>query len=171
MTSTEPRAILLDLAQGNIVRRAKLETAIATLEQQPKLEFTLATLAGTWQLLWTSGTRNVRKLQFNRDSDEIHVNQRDRIIQRFDAEQKRLENEVYFPMGSLCVAGSCDYTDRKRLHFTFSQLSLKLGALPTLSLPFGSWATGWLQTTYLDAEYHIERGDRGGISIYRRLKP
>jgi hypothetical protein len=40
--------------------------------------------------------------------------------------------------------------------------------LPEIKVPFGTWASGWLRTTYLDQELHIERGDRGGVSVYRK---
>jgi hypothetical protein len=169
MTQDEPKAILQQLAQGNVVRRDALESAIALLEKQSSPHLTFADLAGEWRLLWTSGTKNASNLPFRRETEEIHLPQRSRIIQAFDPNQNRLENKVYFPIGCLTVAGTCRYTASKRLHFTFSQLFLKLGNLPALDLPFGSWATGWLQTTYLDAEYHIERGDRGGVSVYQKI--
>lgn len=169
MTQDEPIATLQQLAQGDVVRRDALESAIALLEKQSSPHLTFTDLAGEWRLLWTSGTKNASNLPFRRETEEIHLPQRSRIIQAFDPNQNRLENKVYFPIGCLTVAGTCRYTASKRLHFTFSQLLLKLGNLPALDLPFGSWATGWLQTTYLDAEYHIERGDRGGVSVYQKI--
>ncbi len=169
MTQDEPKAVLQHLAQGNVVRRDALESAIATLEKQSSPRLTFADLAGEWRLLWTSGTKNRQKMPLGRETEEIHLTQRSRIIQAFDPNQNRIENKVYFPIGCLTVAGTCRYTASKRLNFTFSQLSLKLGNLPALDLPFGSWATGWLQTTYLDGEYHIERGDRGGVSVYQKV--
>lgn len=167
MTQDEPKAILQQFAQGNILRRDELESAIATLEKQFNARLTFADLTGEWRLLWTSGTKNTQKMPFRRETEEIHLSQRSPIVQIFDRD--RIENKVYFPIGCLSVAGTCRYTDSKRLYFTFSQLSLKLGAMPPLNLPFGSWATGWLQTTYLDTEYHIERGDRGGVSLYQKI--
>ncbi|MEC4806839.1 MAG: PAP/fibrillin family protein [Jaaginema sp. PMC 1079.18] len=168
MTLDEPRATLQQLSQGSNVHQDRLEWAIATLEKQFNAGVTLTDLAGVWRLLWTSGTQNSRKLPFRTANKEIRGSQRDRIIQVIDSEHNCLTNQVCFPIGSLTISGTCHYTSSKRLNFTFSQLSLKLGTLPALDLPFGSWATGWLQTTYLDTEYHIERGDRGGVSLYQK---
>lgn len=166
---SDQRSVILKAAEGNIVSVSEMLNAIKVLEKQGSADAELSILDGEWLLLWTSGTKKYQQLnQASLDAPLQLTSRHNSVIQRLNTTQKWIENEVAFQFGFLCVAGLFDYTEKKRIQFTFSQLRLKLGALPTLQLPMGNWAKGWLQTTYLDQVLHIERGDRGGVSVYIR---
>jgi hypothetical protein len=140
--------------------------AIAQLEKQRQRGKGIESLEGEWLLIWTSGTKKYQELKPNNSLNPIQTSsRRNQVIQRFDIQQRQLENEVKFPFGSLVVAGEFEYTPQQRIQFTFSQMRSRLGKLK-FQLPLGKWAKGWLQTTYIDEELHVERGDRGGVSVY-----
>ncbi len=167
--SVDPRSLLLEAASKQRMPAQELVNAVQALEQLQQ-RGNLAMLDGEWRLVWTSGTQqyqNLLKQQWPTPSDQA-VN-RGNIIQRVNADARQLETLVDGAIATLCVSGPFEYSDRHRLNFTFSHFTLQLRALPTLRLPMGSWAKGWLQTTYLDDLLHIERGDRGGVSVYIKL--
>lgn len=160
-TIENPRAILIDAAREPRPDPQVLQAAIATLEKQQQRGDGLPALNGDWRLIWTSGTGKSGKPVKAQTSTP-------KVIQAIDAQDRRIENRVILPFGTLTVAGSFEYSDRHRIEFRFDRLKFRLGNLPALTLPLGKWATGWLQTTYLDDRLHIERGDRGGVSAYLR---
>lgn len=158
------RAVILKAARGAESIQEMLE-AIAQLEQQ-RQRGSIESLEGEWLLIWTSGTKKYQELKPNHSQKLIQTSsRRNQVIQRFDIQQRQLENEVKFPFGSLVVAGEFEYTPQQQIQFTFSQMRSHLGKLK-FQLPLGKFAQGWLQTTYIDEELHIERGDRGGVSVY-----
>jgi hypothetical protein len=56
---------------------------------------------------------------------------------------------------------------------TFESVQIKLGPLGPLSIPL-KWANGgkgpqgWVDTTYLDEDFRIGRGDKGSIFVAAR---
>lgn len=159
------RAVILKAAGGGEVSIQEMLEAIAQLEKQRQRKG-IESLEGEWLLIWTSGTKKYQELKPNNSQKLIQISsRRNQVIQRFDIQQRQLENEVKFPFGSLVVAGKFEYTSQQRIQFTCSQMRSRLGKLK-FQLPLGKFAQGWLQTTYIDKELHIERGDRGGVSVY-----
>lgn len=163
-TQSDPQTILSEFAHQGECDRATLLDVIRQLEQQQKQAKNLADLAGNWQLLWTSGTKNLQKLQKNATKKKI-VKSRFNILQTIETEPPKICSIVTLGILVLRVCGSFAYRENK-IDFVFERTSLKLGILPAIAFPMGQGATGWLKTTYLDENWHIERGDRGGISIY-----
>lgn len=167
-TPFDPRTVLLDAADQGKGNAKEMLEAILALEQQQQ-RGNLAQLEGTWQLLWTSGTQQYQKfLQDQWPTPSLQPISRGNIVQQIDVPHSLLKTQISFGIGTLSVSGPFQYSDRHRVEFTFQQVQLTVKALPKLKLPMGSWAKGWLQTTYLDDLLHIERGDRGGISVYLR---
>lgn len=166
-SGTDCRSPILEAAKTGQIDRDRVEAAIATLEKQ-QTRGDISLLDGEWRLVWTSGTRNYQK--WKRSFLTIETAAIAPVIQRIDVTTHRFENEVSFFFATLTVAGSFEYGEKKRLEFTFDRLRLQLGTLPALQLPLGQGASGWLQTTYLDEQLHLERGDRGGVSAYIRVE-
>jgi PAP_fibrillin len=156
------RRTLLNIGSGSQSVQEILK-AIQVLEKQKSTENSEA-LAGAWSLLWTSGTK---KYQESGKDFIKPLSKTSSVIQRFDIDRSWIENEVRLPYLILIVEGPFIYSAEK-IQFTFQRVRLKMGFLPEIKIPFGTWASGWLRTTYLDQELHIERGDRGGVSVYRK---
>lgn len=161
------RSLLLQLPNSINTSLQDILAAIQELENQKLTAENIQTLGGKWLLLWTSGTKKYQNLtKKSLDAPIITNSRKSQIIQYFDINQNRIENKVIFSFGSLTISGGFIYTPKKRIEFIFKQMSLQIGVLPVLNIPLGNWAKGWLQTTYLDSHIHIERGDRGGVSVY-----
>jgi hypothetical protein len=159
------RSQVLTATKQGPLEGERLQSAIATLEKA-QLRGDLQLLPGEWQLLWTSGTRKAQ--QFKLTGGQINSKPIAQVVQRINIQPRWFENQVRFPGGSLIVEGPFEYRQH-RLEFRFERVRLQLGTRRLLQLPLGKWATGWLQTTYLDQDLHLERGDRGGISAYIRV--
>jgi PAP_fibrillin len=158
------RTILLTLGPNSLISVQEILEAIQALEKQKVTAENQAALSGAWSLLWTSGTK-----KYQAANKDLIKSSTTSVIQCFDTSRSWIENEVRLPYFSLTVEGPFLYSAEKKIQFTFQQLRLKLGFLPEIKIPFGNWASGWLRTTYLDRELHIERGDRGGVSVYRKV--
>jgi PAP_fibrillin len=160
-----PQTLLLNISSGSPVCVQEILEAIQVLEKQKSTVNSTATLAGAWFLLWTSGTK-----KYQESSKDLikPISKISSVIQRFDLDRSWIENEVRFPYFFLIVEGPFVCSAEKKIQFTFQSVRLKMGFLPEIKIPFGTWASGWLRTTYLDQELHIERGDRGGVSVYRK---
>ena len=163
--NSDRRTVLLDISSGRQVSVQEVLEAIQVLEKQKSIANSQATLAGAWFLLWTSGTK-----QYQESSKALikPIAKTSSVIQRFDIDRSWIENEVRLPYFALIVEGPFVYSVEKKIQFTFQRVRLKMSFLPEIKVPFGTWASGWLRTTYLDQELHIERGDRGGVSVYRK---
>ncbi len=159
------QTLLLNISSGSQVSVREILEAIQVLEKQKSTGNSKATLAGAWLLLWTSGTK-----KYQESSKDLikPISKISSVIQRFDLDRSWIENEICLPYFSLIIEGPFVYSAEKKLQFTFQSVRLKVGFLPEIKVPFGTWASGWLRTTYLDQELHIERGDRGGVSVYRK---
>ena len=160
--------LLCQVEAGESVDGNILLAVIRQQEKQSSPSKSVEALAGTWQLVWTSGTRQYQTARAQKVMARSQSAFRSIVLQRIDPQTGWFENQVRLPLGQLTVAGPFTYSATRRIEFTFTRLQLQLGRLPALPLPLGNWAKGWLQTTYLDDLWHIERGDRGGISVYRR---
>lgn len=160
------KAVILQAVNGDVSQQEML-TAIHGLEKNWRKKSHLAALDGEWRLVWTSGTNKYQKV--NNLGQNTPIKTPPQVIQRFDTTSAKLENIVDFPFGALAVGGEFEYTEKQRVQFTFRWMLLRLGNLPGMKIPLGKWAKGWLQTTYLDEELHIERGDRGGVSAYMKV--
>jgi hypothetical protein len=166
MDNSAQRTVLLNISPGSQVSVQEVLEAIQVLEKQKSVGNSQEALAGVWFLLWTSGTKNYQ------ESSKAFIKpiaKTSSVIQRFDVGRTWIENEVRLLYLSLIVEGPFVYGAEKKIQFTFHRVRLKIGFLPEIKIPFGTWASGWLRTTYLDQELHIERGDRGGISVYRKV--
>lgn len=159
------RSQLLKAGEDGSLDSDSLQEAIAILEKaQIRGDCTL--LEGKWRLLWSEGTRNTQKL--NKPGNGMNRKAIASVIQHLDCQGLWFENQVTVAGSSLIVGGPFEYKQH-RIQFRFERLGLQLGPLGLLKLPLGKWASGWLQTTYLDEDLHLERGDRGGISLYLRV--
>jgi PAP_fibrillin len=165
MDNSAQRTVLLSISSGSQVSVQEILEAILVLEKQKSTENDRTILAGAWFLLWTSGTK---KYQESNKTLIKPISKTSSVIQRFDIDRSWIENEVRLPYFSLIVEGPFVDSAEKKIQFTFQSVRLKMGFLPEIKVPFGTWASGWLRTTYLDQELHIERGDRGGVSVYRK---
>jgi hypothetical protein len=164
--ATAAKVRLLQALKGS--DQAEIPALVKTLEMQ-QAQGDLATLAGTWQLRWTSGTRQSQQWQRGLWMKGTPSSPPGVVYQRIPPDPTYLETIAAWGPLYLTVAGPFTYeADRHRLAFTFTKTVLGWGKLPALTIPMGNWAKGWLQTTYLDGDLHIERGDRGGISVYTR---
>lgn len=163
------RTLLLNIGSGSPVSVQEILEAIQILEKQKSSGNGQEALAGAWFLLWTSGTK---KYQESGNDFIKPMSKRSSVIQRFELGRSWMENEVrllFFSLiFSLIVEGPFFCSAEKKIQFTFQRVRLKIGFLPEIKVPFGNWASGWLKTTYLDELLHIERGDRGGVSVYRK---
>ncbi|MEM9543619.1 MAG: PAP/fibrillin family protein [Cyanobacteria bacterium P01_E01_bin.42] len=164
----DPDKIFSELVDRGQCDRAALMDAIRVLEKKGLKVEEVTKLDGEWQLLWTSGTKQYQKLQGMGKTGQIDKSQQ-KIVQRINSEANIIENEVNSAIASLNVIGSFAYINNK-IEFVFRRVIVKLGQLPAIAIPMGNWAKGWLKTTYLDENWHIERGDRGGISLYGKIK-
>lgn len=68
-------------------------------------------------------------------------------------------------MDAALTGGVC-----KRLAVAFQRVSFTLGSLPSLTLPLdwvndGKGPEGWLDTTYLDEDLRLGRGDKGSTFV------
>lgn len=165
---SNPQDILVELLTKGECDRASLLNSIRELEKEKSSLAKTSKLDGEWQLIWTSGTKQSQKLQITQTASKIQKTKQT-IIQRIESEAKQIENEVILAIASLNVVGSFTYVNNK-IEFVFSKVMVKVGILPAIAIPMGNWAKGWLKTTYLDENWHIERGDRGGISIYTKIR-
>lgn len=164
----EPHKILSGLVDRGQCDRVTLIDAIRVLEKAKSKIEKISKLDGEWQLIWTSGTKQYQKLQVTGEKSTIQKEKQE-IIQRIDSQANTIKNEIRTAIASLNVIGSFVYPNNK-IEFVFTRIILKLGKLPAIAIPMGNWAKGWLKTTYLDENWHIERGDRGGISLYAKIK-
>lgn len=156
MSASEPTDLAAAIATleamdaGGPVFPQAIQAAIAHLEAQ-RQRGDQPQLAGCWRLVWTSSSGRFLP----------------RALQCFDLATSSLANRLEFPLGYLSANSRFSYTPRQRLEFAVERIAVKFGSLQ-FSIPLGPWAKGWLQTTYLDGEWHLERGDRGGLALYRR---
>ncbi|KAG0613090.1 hypothetical protein M758_6G075900 [Ceratodon purpureus] len=103
-----------------------------------------------------------------------------RSFQVIDTEGGAAENIAEFTFlgreGSLTIYGSVTKSAATekgavRVDVTFDSFVLKIGsiAFPSVSL---SWISpkGWIETTYLDENFRIGRGDKGSIFVAARAK-
>mmetsp|Transcript_30622 Transcript_30622/g.57675 ORF Transcript_30622/g.57675 Transcript_30622/m.57675 type:complete len:201 (+) Transcript_30622:123-725(+) len=107
-------------------------------------------------------------------------------FQNIMAEEGRVENIAEFDvLGAACeikILGSCLQVpaeetegEARRIAVTFESVNVTLGPLGPLSIPLG-WANGgkgpqgWVETTFLDDELRIGRGDKGSIFVAARRK-
>jgi len=73
------------------------------------------------------------------------------------------------------IVASCTAVDPRRLAVAFRKVRVTLGSLPTLTIPLG-WVNdgrgpeGWLDTTYLDDDMRLGRGDKGSTFVTVRRK-
>lgn len=102
------------------------------------------------------------------------------ITQVIDTDAGRVENIAEFKIansadGYLNVEGTVEPASTSgseeavRVDVQFTAFSLKIGALPSLKIPLGiANPTGWVDTTYLDEDFRIGRGDKGSVFVTAR---
>lgn len=174
--------------QAEILRRIKALEAIT-----PTTEPTSSgLLSGSWSLLYTGpGAEDDVEWEKRTGGLEgpvlaalrpLSVNAiRSRgVIQVIDAEKDTVENIAEFRVanlfdGHLNVAGELQPSRTKgkettRVEVAFNFFSLKLGSLPALRIPL-NWPrrpTGFVDTTFLDQDFRIGRGDKGSVFVTAR---
>mmetsp|Transcript_52582 Transcript_52582/g.167183 ORF Transcript_52582/g.167183 Transcript_52582/m.167183 type:complete len:248 (-) Transcript_52582:23-766(-) len=95
-----------------------------------------------------------------------------RDLQVIDLEGGRVENLAEFVAlgidGSLNILGTAVARDDVKVDVEFTEFQFKLGAVE-FSVPLG-WvkARGWVETTYVDDELRVGRGDKGSIFVTAR---
>jgi hypothetical protein len=88
-------------------------------------------------------------------------------------------NDVGLDWGRVCVAGPFRPSDNvpNRAIVAFNRASITVGKSLTLELGFlfeilaairGSKETGWLETTYIDEDLRIGRGNKGTMFVLTR---
>lgn len=147
-------------------------------------------ISGCWALLYTApidektsdkfaGTEEGPFLSRVKPASLGAVRQ-SRSFQVIDAERGVAENIAEFTFfgreGSLTIYGSvvksaATEKGAVRVDVTFDSFILKIGSVtfPSVSL---SWISpkGWIETTYLDENFRIGRGDKGSIFVAARAK-
>lgn len=153
-------------------------------------------LSGRWSLLytgpgrvgdvdWEKRTGGVEGpfLAFFRPLTANAVRSRG-ITQIIDSERGSVENLAEFRVanafnGALNVAGTVEPVtpsgggvdaEAVRVDVKFTSFSLKLGGLPPLKIPL-TWPKtplGFVDTTYLDEDFRVGRGDKGSVFVTAR---
>ncbi|GAX82806.1 hypothetical protein CEUSTIGMA_g10232.t1 [Chlamydomonas eustigma] len=104
-------------------------------------------------------------------------------LQLIDIPNNRVENLAEFTIagsldGYLNIAGVANVMEPTssieefvRISVEFTEFTLSLGSKVQWRVPL-SWvkAKGWVETTYLDKEMRVGRGDKGSIFVASRLK-
>ncbi|GAQ81050.1 hypothetical protein KFL_000690280 [Klebsormidium nitens] len=145
-------------------------------------------ISGTWSLLYTASTKEeftyagteegpflarVKPAAFG----QVRSKGSTQIIQSDTGHVDNIaEFSVFGKPGSLTITGSfvpaAPLPDRGavRIDVRFESFRLKLGWI-SLRVPLG-WVnpTGWIDTTYLDSELRIGRGDKGSVFVTVRRK-
>lgn len=110
----------------------------------------------------------------------IEVDTSERVVaQIFDMSELRVANEINFDWGKLTVRGPFEVSEKveNRAIVSFEELVIDPNRAPTLNLGFifsaikslkGSDVGGWLETTYLDEEIRIGRGNKGTMFVLTR---
>jgi hypothetical protein len=100
--------------------------------------------------------------------------------QIFDVEKKAVSNFVEQDFGSVTVGGtfraSESVTNRAIISFTYVEISFNNGFVINLGFLFpilallrgGTKDNGWLETTYLDSDMRIGRGNKGTLFVLTR---
>ncbi|KAK9814967.1 hypothetical protein WJX73_003488 [Symbiochloris irregularis] len=100
------------------------------------------------------------------------------ITQVIDAPQGKVQNIAEFSLvgvdGFLNVEGTVspaipaekDKSEAVRVDVAFTAFVVKVGALPRLRIPL-NWISpkGWVDTTYVDEEVRVGRGDKGSVFV------
>lgn len=110
----------------------------------------------------------------------ITVDTSNRVVtQCLDVTNSVVTNEVGLDWGRVCVAGPFRPSEMvpNRAIVAFNRASITVGKSLTLELGFffdilaalrGSKDTGWLETTYIDEDMRIGRGDKGTMFVLTR---
>lgn len=97
--------------------------------------------------------------------------------QIFDVEKKRVSNNVEQDFGTITVEGTFRPSDsvanRAIVAFEKCEITLNNGFVLSLGFLFSALAalrggikdTGWLETTYLDGDFRLGRGNKGSVSF------
>eukprot|EP00898_Chlorokybus_atmophyticus_P005158 jgi/Chlat1/5643/Chrsp369S05396 len=145
-------------------------------------------LGGKWSLLYTAPTKAETENVAGRlegpflarfralSKGPAEVKERS-ITQVIDADAGKVSNIAEFTFGgkpgTLSINGSAEVAPGDptiRCLVTFLSFSIKLGWL-NLSLPL-NWISpkGWIDTTYLDDDLRISRGDKGSVFVAAKAK-
>lgn len=110
----------------------------------------------------------------------ITVDTSNRVVtQCLDVTNSVVTNEVGLDWGQVCVAGPFRPSEMvpNRAIVAFNRVSITVGKSLTLELGFlfdilaalrGSKDTGWLETTYIDEDMRIGRGNKGTMFVLTR---
>jgi len=100
------------------------------------------------------------------------------VKQSFDIQNSRVQNDVGLDFGDVTVGGSFRISETvpNRAVVSFDTVNLDLGFV-TLELGWlfnvigtvkGTFENGWLETTFVDEEIRIGRGNKGTMFILTR---
>eukprot|EP00850_Spirogloea_muscicola_P006527 SM000031S11536 [mRNA] locus=s31:273132:275246:+ [translate_table: standard] len=152
-------------------------------------------VSGTWTLLYTAPTDEATVDKFAGTEEgpflarikpaafgSVRQTGSTQVIDTNRMKVDNIANFTFFGMpGSLCINGSFGKSPplpgrgAVRLDVVFDKFVLRVGSLGPITMPLG-WIQpkGWVDTTYLDEDLRIGRGDKGSIFVAtrpRRHKP
>eukprot|EP00850_Spirogloea_muscicola_P005427 SM000025S08322 [mRNA] locus=s25:16680:18798:- [translate_table: standard] len=146
-------------------------------------------VSGTWTLLYTAPTdeATVDKFAGTEEGpflarvkpaafDTVKQTGSTQVIDTNRMKVDNIANFTFFGMpGSLCINGSFEKSPplpgrgAVRLNVVFEKFVVRVGPLGPVTMPLG-WIQpkGWVDTTYLDEDLRIGRGDKGSIFVATR---
>eukprot|EP00471_Norrisiella_sphaerica_P012842 CAMPEP_0184503910 /NCGR_PEP_ID=MMETSP0113_2-20130426/52172_1 /TAXON_ID=91329 /ORGANISM="Norrisiella sphaerica, Strain BC52" /LENGTH=216 /DNA_ID=CAMNT_0026893495 /DNA_START=173 /DNA_END=823 /DNA_ORIENTATION=+ len=96
-------------------------------------------------------------------------------FQEIDVDTGKVQNLAKFTFlgrpGTLNIQGSCSVASPTRVDVTFEAVDIRIEGLGSWRVPL-NWVNpkGWVETTYLDPDFRIGRGDKGSVFIAARTK-
>ena len=141
--------------------RPEVERAIERCEADNPTPVTLCeSLSGTWRLIYTTsdsilGTKRMRLFR-----------PRPRILQSIDVGKLKAKNEEWVLRGLMKnqVVADLEPRDDGRT----ADVQFRTFGIGWLRIPAPKKARGVLETTYLDADLRIGRGDKGNLFVLTR---
>ncbi|KAK9866737.1 hypothetical protein WJX84_004414 [Apatococcus fuscideae] len=153
LAAIEPLQRGVDASEDDKASIERLASAVERLNPTPKA-LSSPLINGRWELIYTTSASIIgkNKLPLFRPSGPIY--------QTIDAENLRASNEETTPFFNK-VSAELTPESESRVAVKFKQFKL----LNTISVNAPDSARGWLDTTYLDSEMRVSRGDKGNLFV------
>jgi len=96
-------------------------------------------------------------------------------FQKIDTNTGEVQNLAQFNVfgkpGYLNIFGSCERVSATRVNVRFESVDLRIKGVGQWNVSL-SWVNpeGWVETTYLDSDFRIGRGDKGSVFVAARTK-
>eukprot|EP00611_Tribonema_gayanum_P007466 TRINITY_DN1683_c0_g1_i2.p1 TRINITY_DN1683_c0_g1~~TRINITY_DN1683_c0_g1_i2.p1 ORF type:complete len:223 (-),score=53.92 TRINITY_DN1683_c0_g1_i2:244-912(-) len=144
--------------EESIAGAQEVDAIINKLETLGK-GFDEATVDGEWQLVFSRNSKGSPSLQKVFSFQKGFAN--------FDVREKVFHNIVQLAGNKIKVLADVAYeAEGNRLHSTITMAGIKLGPL-FIPLPFKG-RKGYLDMLYLDDEFRVTKGNRGGVFLHVR---